>query len=76
MPVAVNVALRPLGVDAETGVTAILISAASVTVMLATGEVTPFNAAVTVVEPISTPVTTPVLVPTVAMAVLIETQAA
>lgn len=71
VPVAVKVVVLPLPIDIVAGVIAMLCSVASVTVMLAAGEVmVPYNegmAAVMLVVPTATPVTKPVLLPTLAV---------
>jgi hypothetical protein len=67
--VAVRYAVVPFArVVVEVGVMAMLISVAAITSMFASGEVTPFMDAKTVVEPTATPVTVPVFKPTVAIA--------
>lgn len=72
VPVADRFAFVPLGSVAP--VTAILLRMASVTVILASGEVMPLKDADTVVEPTATPVTVPVCMPTVAVAGNAEVQ--
>lgn len=63
-------------IDALAGATAMLTNGELVTVTVAAGEVTPFNAAVTVVVPTVLPVTTPVLLPMLAVAGAAEVQVA
>ena len=57
-----------MAIDAETGVSAMLVKAACVTVMLADDAVIPFKDADMLVVPTATPSTTPVFAPTVAVA--------
>ena len=72
VPVAIRFAVVPLGSVAD-AVMLMLVRTASVTVMLASGEVMLFMEAKTVVEPTSTPFTEP-SVPTVAVAIDAECQ--
>ncbi|OGS97137.1 MAG: hypothetical protein A3H31_08890 [Gallionellales bacterium RIFCSPLOWO2_02_FULL_57_47] len=67
MPVAVNGVVVPFAIEIEVGVTAMLVSVAAVTVILAAGDVMPLREAVMVVVPTATPDTTPVLGPTLAV---------
>lgn len=66
---AVKVVVAPLGIEAATGETVMLVNVAAVTVMLTAGDVMPLIDAVTVVLPIATPVTVPGGAPTLAVAV-------
>lgn len=59
MPVAIILVVAPLAMETGVGAMLMPMSVAAVTVMLAAGEVTPLNAAVTVVVPGATPVVTP-----------------
>ena len=67
VPVAIKFAFVPSG-NVAAAVMAMLLSVATVTVMLTSGEVMPFKDAEAVVEPRSTPVTVPVCMPAVAVA--------
>jgi hypothetical protein len=59
VPVAVYACVLPAAIDAVTGVTAMDVSTADVTVSVAPGELMPFCVAVIVVAPTATPVATP-----------------
>lgn len=71
-----NVTDTPFGVEGAIGLMLIPVIVAVVTVMLAVGEVMPFNEAVTVVLPTATPVAMPVALLIVAIFMLPDAQLA